>query len=271
MSSRLTTRRRCIAKHNPRWGVIARAFYATDLAIDTRIDKALCGFRVQQQMVDAEAGVAFPPVSPVIPKCVHRRVGMHGTDGVDPALTKNLAKQRPRFRLHKRIVGVGLGRIDVGVGRHDIKISGQYDRRVQGVKLGSIRQKPFHPGEYVLEFRPRLRVTVGRVDSRDENAVDSGLDIPALRIFWIARQLSSRDYRLTIPTYYGDAIPRLLPAPDGAITGFFDCRDRKFGVYRLQFLKARNIRPGSAQPAQEIGKPLFEVIDVEGSNFHLRD
>ena len=85
---------RFIAKHNPRWGMIARAFYPTDLAIDTRINEALCGFRVQQQMVDAEAGVAFPTVSPVIPKCVHRRIGMHGADGIDPALIKNPPKQR---------------------------------------------------------------------------------------------------------------------------------------------------------------------------------
>jgi hypothetical protein len=110
MSSRLATGRRCVAKHNPRWGVIARAFGPTNLAIDTRINEALCGFRVQQQMVDAEAGVALPPISPVIPECVHRRIGMHGADGIDPALIENAPKQRPRFRLHKRVVGVGLGR-----------------------------------------------------------------------------------------------------------------------------------------------------------------
>jgi hypothetical protein len=46
MSSRLAKGRRCVAKHNPRRGVIARAFYPTDLAIDTRTDEALCSFRV---------------------------------------------------------------------------------------------------------------------------------------------------------------------------------------------------------------------------------
>jgi hypothetical protein len=40
-------------------------------------------------------------------------------------------------RQYKHFVGVGLGRIDVGAGRHDVKISGQHDRRVEGVKLGS--------------------------------------------------------------------------------------------------------------------------------------
>src|SRR5262249_40383567 len=76
--------------------------------------------------------------------------------------------------------------------------------------------------------------------------------------------------RLTIVSQDGDAIPRLLPAPHGGITGFFDCSDRKFGVCRLQFLQAGNVRSGSAQPVQEIGEPLFDVIYAESSDFHLR-
>ena len=57
--------------------MIARAFYPSDLAVDASINQALCGFRVQQQMVDAKAGVAFPAVSLVIPERVHRRIRMH--------------------------------------------------------------------------------------------------------------------------------------------------------------------------------------------------
>ena len=41
---------------------------------------------------------------------------------------------------------------------------------------------------------------MAEIDSRDEHAVDGGLDIAALPIFGIARQPSSRDDRLTIPT-----------------------------------------------------------------------
>jgi hypothetical protein len=119
--------------------VIARAFYPTDLAIDARIDEAFCGFRIQQKMVDAEAGIAFPPVSLVIPKCVHRGIGMHRTDGIDPALIEYAPKQRPRLRLHKSVGGIGFGRIDVGVGRHDIKVSGKHDRRVKRVEFGGVR------------------------------------------------------------------------------------------------------------------------------------
>jgi hypothetical protein len=35
----------------------------------------------------------------------------------------------------------------------------------------------------------------------------------------------------------------------------------------FQFLKARNIRLGSAQPTQQIGESLFYVIYIEGSDF----
>ena len=169
--------------------MIARAFKPPHLAIDTGINQALCGFRVQQQMVDTKAGIAFPAVSLVIPERVHRRIGMHRADRIDPALIEKAPKQRPRLRLHQRVLGVGLGRIDVGVGRHDVEIPGEHDRRIEGVKLGRVRQKPFHPGELVFEFRPRLRVAVRRIERRDEHAVDGCLDVAALRIVGIAGQL----------------------------------------------------------------------------------
>jgi hypothetical protein len=72
--------------------VIARTFNPADLTIDTRIDKALCSFRVQEQMIDAQTGIAFPPVSSVIPKSVHRRIGMDGADGINPTQIKNPSK-----------------------------------------------------------------------------------------------------------------------------------------------------------------------------------
>src|SRR5262249_40570542 len=92
LSNRLSTSCRSIAKQNPRWGVIARTFNPADFTIDTRIYKALCGFRVQEQMIDAETSIAFPPVSSVVPKSVHRRIGMHGADGINPTLIKNPPK-----------------------------------------------------------------------------------------------------------------------------------------------------------------------------------
>ena len=108
-------------------------------------------------MVDAKPRVALPPVSLVIPERIHRRIGMHCADRIDPTLIKNTPKQSARLRLHKRVLCVGLGRIDVGIGGHDVEISREHDRRIKGVKFGRVRQEPLHPGELVFEFRSRLR------------------------------------------------------------------------------------------------------------------
>ena len=89
-----------ISKHDPGGGVIARAFEPPHLAVDAGFNQAFCSFRVQQQMVDAKAGVALPPVSLVIPEGVHRRIGMHRADRIDPALTENAPKESPRLWLH---------------------------------------------------------------------------------------------------------------------------------------------------------------------------
>ena len=89
-------------------------------------------------MVDAKAGIALPAVSLVIPERIHRRIGMHGADRIDPALIEQTPKQRPRLRLYKRVLRVGLGWVDIGVGRHHVEISREHDRRIEGVKLGRV-------------------------------------------------------------------------------------------------------------------------------------
>jgi len=56
-----------------------------------------------------------------------------------------------------------LRRVDVGVGRHDVEVSGQHHGRIENAKLGSVLQEPLHPSKLVVEFRARLRVAVRRV------------------------------------------------------------------------------------------------------------
>jgi hypothetical protein len=60
-----------------------------------------------------------------------------------------------------------------------------------------------------------------------------------------------------------------MPAPHCAITGLFNCRDRKFGVCRLQFLKTDYVRPFLSQPIHEVGEPLFYVVDIESGDFNF--
>src|SRR6516165_2720039 len=86
---RKALRLRRIAQHDPGGGVIARAFFSANLAIDAGVDKALRGLRAQQQMIDAQAGIARPAIAHVIPKRIDRRIGVARANGVDPALAED--------------------------------------------------------------------------------------------------------------------------------------------------------------------------------------
>ena len=89
-------------------------------------------------MIEPEAGVALPPVPHVIPERVHLRIGVQRADRVDPTSVQKTCEQRPRLRLHKRIVLIGFRGVDVRVRRHNIVIARQHDRCIEGVKLGGV-------------------------------------------------------------------------------------------------------------------------------------
>jgi hypothetical protein len=70
-------------------------------------------------------------------------------------------------------------------------------------------------------------------------------------VFWIARQTATTLYRFQTARENGDAIPTLLAMSDCAVARFANRSFWKFLLRRLQFLKARNIRLGIGEPAQE--------------------
>ena len=86
---------------------------------------------------------------------------MHRADRIDPALIENAPKQSPRLWLYKRVLRVGLGWIDVGVGRHDIEIPREHDRRIKGVKLGRMCQSRFIQASLYLNFGPGCGLPLG--------------------------------------------------------------------------------------------------------------
>ena len=70
------------------------------------------------------------------------------------------------------------------------------------------------PGEFVVESWPRLRISIGQVDRRDQNTFHRGLDVAALGILPIARQLVSRQLRFADVRKYRHAIICWLATPD---------------------------------------------------------
>ena len=150
----------------------------------------------QQDLIEPQPGVALPALSHVVPERIHRRIRMQRADGIDPALRQQALVGGAALRLQQRVLVVGFGRIDVLVGRHDVVVAREHDRDAGLVKRGGMADQPLDPGELVVEFRSGLRVAVRRVERGDQHAVDRGLDVAALRVVRIARQLGARHDRL---------------------------------------------------------------------------
>jgi hypothetical protein len=216
--------------------MIARTFLAAYLSIDTGIHQELRGFRTEQQMIEAQPGIARPSVPKIIPERVHR-FGVQSPDRVDPALIQQAPKRCARLRLDKRIVRVGFRRIDVLIRRHDVVVAGKHDRHARRMKLGRVADETFHPGELVGEFRTGLRVSVRRIERGHDHPVHGRFDVAALFVVGIARQLGLRDDRLGIAGEDRDTVPRLLAAQGDAVSCFLDRRSRKLLIRRLQLLE----------------------------------
>jgi hypothetical protein len=219
-------------------------------------------------MIEAEAGVARPAIPHVIPEGVDALIRVELPDGVDPALAEQPLEHGAGFRLHEGVLLVGGCRVDVRVGRDDVVIAGEHDGSIERIELGGVADQPLRPSELVVEFRARLRIAVRSVEACDEDAVDSGFEIARLDIGWVAREFRPRKDGLGAASENGDAVPRFLPPPNRAIAGGLDGASRKIRIGRFQLLQTDDVRRFLAQPMQQIGEPLIDVVDVVGRDLH---
>src|SRR5712671_7969122 len=79
-----------VAQLDPYGGVVARICPTTHTAINTGSAKAVDEGGAQEDMVKPQAGIAFPPLSIVIPESVQGLIGVEHADGIHPALRKNM-------------------------------------------------------------------------------------------------------------------------------------------------------------------------------------
>ena len=187
--------------------MIAGAFLRTDLTVDPRVLKALCEPCAQQQVIDPKPGIAGPAIALIVPESVYRRLGMQAPDRVDPALIEQASKEGAAFRLEKRVLVIGLGRINIAIGRHHVVVTGKDHREVGAIEFRGMRRQTLHPGELVVEFWAGLRVPVGPIQRGYEHAVHRRLDIATLRVGGITGQFGACYNRFAIASQNGHAIP----------------------------------------------------------------
>jgi hypothetical protein len=96
--------------------VVAGLFLAALLAVDVGVGQVPGQFGRQQQVVDAQAGIARPAVAQVVPEGVDALVGMARTDRVRPALLEQRRICRAALRLQQRVAEPRAGVVDVEVG-----------------------------------------------------------------------------------------------------------------------------------------------------------
>ncbi len=138
--------------------------------------------------------------------------------------------------MQQRVV-IGLGRVDIAVGWHHVGVARQHDRDASLVKRRGVPGEALHPGELVVELGARLRVAVGRVEGGDQHAFECRLDVAALRVCRIARELGARDDRRSPAAENGDAVPTLLAFPHCLVARTPDRGGRKLSIGGLQLLR----------------------------------
>lgn len=124
------------------------------------------------------------------------------------------------------------------------------------------------PGELILEFGPRPRVTIGKIETAYKDAVDRRFDIAALRRIRIAGQAARGFVNFADAAQDSDAVPALLAMPDRLVAQTPDSALREFFLRRLQFLENDNVRRGFFKSPQQDGQAAVDPIHIVGGDLH---
>src|SRR5271155_6158777 len=219
-------------------------------------------------MIDAQASIAAEVVSEVIPESVDALVRMQLAQGVGPALSDQVGKGLSRFGAEERVVHPAFRLVNIDLSRDHVVVAGENDGRVGSEEILRVFRQALEPTELVVELGPRRRIAVGQIKAADDDAVDTRLDVAAVRGLGIAGQAATTLDRFAAAREDRDAIPAFLAMPDWRVAGFADRRFRKFILGRLQFLEARDIRFEFAEPSQKRRQPSADAVDVEGCDLH---
>src|SRR3984957_8602654 len=123
------------------------------------------------------------------------------------------------------------------------------------------------PSELVIEFGTGLGVSIGSVNRGDEHAIDRRLEIPALPIGGVARQVQASHNRS--PSRKNcHAVPAPLAAAYRMIARLPDCLGRELGVRGFELLKADDVGLGFVKPVQQVRQPTVDVVDIETGDLH---
>jgi len=76
---------------------------------------------------------------------------------------------------------------NIEFGRHHIEIAGEHDGCTCPEELRGVRGQPIEPAQLVIEFRAGGGISVGQIQTANQDPIYRGLDVAAVRIPRIAR------------------------------------------------------------------------------------
>ena len=125
--------------------MIAGMLPAPRRAIDPSPDQPIGNRPAQQQMIDAQPGIADKRVPEIFPEGIDALMRMQRAQSIGPPLPGEPAKGFAHFRPEQRVVDPTLRRVDVEIGRHDVVIAGEHDRRAACEQAARVFLQPFEP------------------------------------------------------------------------------------------------------------------------------
>src|SRR4029077_3786814 len=140
--------------------VIARFLPAAYVAIDPRLAQSPGEGRIQQQVIDAQSGIALVSVAEVVPERIDLLFGMQGTNRIRPALPHEPSEGFTSLDTEERIIDPALGLVHVPLGWDDVEISGEHHGRGTRDEPGGMTRQPLEPAQLVVESRTRRRVAI---------------------------------------------------------------------------------------------------------------
>ena len=98
------------------------------------------------------------------------------------------------------------------------------------------------PSQLVGEFRPRLRISVGEVDGREQDSLNSCLNIAGLVVLRIPWQACASQHGSVVSRKNGYTISGTLPLPDCFVPESSKGIHGKGFLLRLEFLETNHVR-----------------------------
>src|SRR5687768_6962964 len=125
--------------------MVAGALPSANVAIDAGVAQARCNAWAEQDVIEAQPGIARPAIPLVVPESVDLLARVQRPQRIGPALLQQALERRAAFGLQQRVIVPGPGWIDVEVGRHDVVVAGQDDRLLAALERSRMLDDSIEP------------------------------------------------------------------------------------------------------------------------------